>query len=161
MHACVYVACLFVCLFGPTTFCISQMNTFKYFTKIKCPCVVTSESGAHSGLVPISIIPGKGSCWLMYCRVTITCPLLYMFMTVYVYMYVFTYTQARYMYAGTKCFTTNCSKNRIPINPWHYHTNSIQLYMYMYISTNHISLKKTGLDLMQSHPLHRTHFGQY
>ena len=28
-------------------------------------------------------------------------------------------------------------------------------------STNHISLIKTGLDVMQSHPLRRTRFGQY
>ena len=28
-------------------------------------------------------------------------------------------------------------------------------------STNHISLKKIGLDVTQSHPLHRTCFGQY
>ena len=26
---------------------------------------------------------------------------------------------------------------------------------------NYISLEKKGLDVMQSHPLHRTHFNQY
>ena len=28
-------------------------------------------------------------------------------------------------------------------------------------SMNHISLNKASLDVMQSHPVHRTHFGQY
>ena len=34
MHACIYLS-IYLCLFGPTTYCKFQISTFKYFTIIE------------------------------------------------------------------------------------------------------------------------------
>ena len=89
--------------------------------------------------------------------------------------------------SSTLLTTVTCRTRDISLKLWHQvtlhacmyqiienmHTDILLLTSSMYThstcartvheqsSTNYISLKKLALDHIQSHPLHRTHFGQY